>query len=303
MKQLTDNQQSKPSVVTIGNFDGIHLGHQNIIKQLIQHAKQHTLLTTVIIFEPQPQEFFLNSEAPARLTNFTEKLFYLENLGVDQVCVIAFDSDIQKLSAQNFIQQYLINTANAKHVIVGDDFKFGADRQGDFALLQQQNTFTAQNTETVLIADKRVSSSRIRVALHNSDFNVAEKLLGRRYAMRGKVIHGDQNGRKLAAPTANLDPQRLVLPFTGVFAVTIHGLDKPYHGVANLGTRPTLDGIRTLLETHIFDFDTDIYGRTIEVEFQHKIRDEQKFANFAELKQHIQQDIESARQWHQRQIC
>lgn len=292
---LEYNNNSLFCVATIGNFDGIHLGHQKILQQVIYSAKQFNLPSTVIVFEPQPQEFFLKDQAQGRLTNLNEKLFYFEKLGIDQVFILQFDSELKNLSAERFIQQLLIDKIKVQHLIIGDDFKFGADRSGDFNLLTQNNRFTVSNTDTVVLAGKRVSSSWVREALAADDFVVAEKLLGRPYSMRGTVIHGDKIGRKLNAPTANVDPKRLVLPIKGIFAVTVNALDKLYYGVASLGNRPTLDGKKTLLEPYLFDFDDDLYGKIIEIAFRHKIRDEQKFDSFDALKQQIQWDISSAK--------
>lgn len=285
------------SVVTIGNFDGVHLGHQAIVQQVVALAQQHNLQSTIVVFEPQPMEFFHGDQAPARLTNLAEKQYYFDNFNIDNVVVLEFNEQLKNLSADEFVQTILLDQLQTQHLIVGDDFKFGADRQGDFDFLQQYSEFSTSATTTIEADGLRVSSSRIRSALAHSDFAQAKLLLGRAYTMRGEVIQGDQNGRKLNAPTANIDPQRLVLPLTGVFVVQVHGQDEHYYGVANLGTRPTVDGVRKLLETHIFDFDQDIYGQSIEIEFLHKLRDEQRFADLAELQQQIAIDQQQARDW------
>ncbi len=297
IKNINSDNATQACIATIGNFDGLHLGHQAIIRQIVELAQQQNCLSTVIIFEPQPQEFFYGIKSPARLTNLQEKLFYLEQLKVEQVMVLDFDEKLKNLSADDFIQTQLIDKLKLKHLIVGDDFKFGADRQGDVTLLKSNKIFTVENTPTIKINEQRVSSSRVREALATANFELAKQLLGRAYSLRGEVINGDKNGRKIAVPTANIDPNRLVLPFSGVFAVRAHGLDKSYHGIANLGTRPTVDGLRTLLETHIFDFEQTIYGETLDIEFIKKIRDEKKFANFSELEAQIHRDVAEVKQF------
>lgn len=280
----------------IGNFDGVHLGHQAIIQQLQNFTE---LTSTVIIFEPQPLEFFQGNAAPARLTNLEEKLFWLEQYGVEQVVVLRFDAELKNLAAEDFITQILLEKLNVKQVIVGNDFRFGRDRKGNIELLQQNQHFTTALVSSVMIADERISSSRIRQALAQSQFDLAQQLLGRPYSMRGEVLHGEKIGRTIGVPTANLDPKRTVLPLSGVFVVEVKQGDQHYAGVANLGTRPTVNGVHPLLEPYLFDFNGDLYGQTLEVIFRHKLRDEAKFASFAEMEQQIQRDITDAKAWYQ----
>lgn len=284
-------------VATIGNFDGVHLGHQTVLQQLATKAKALQLPTVVIIFEPQPQEFF--AKAPARLTRLREKLMAMRHYGVDKVFCLHFNNKLSALSAQAFIQEILIDGLGIKHLVIGDDFRFGQKRQGNFTMLQQagkQNGFTVESQNTFILGKERVSSTRVRQALMQGELSTARELLGRPYSMYGRVRHGQKIGRTMGFPTANIFLHRQVSPLNGVFAVTLHGVtEKPLAGVANLGTRPTIDGVRFLLEVHLFNFDKTIYGHYVEVEFIRKIRNEQKFASFDALKAQIQKDVESAK--------
>ncbi len=284
-------------VATIGNFDGVHLGHQAVLQQLATKAKTLQLPTVVIIFEPQPQEFF--AKAPARLTRLREKLMAMRHYGVDKVFCLHFNKKLATLSAEAFIQEILIDGLGVQHLVVGDDFSFGQKRQGNFTMLQQAgkyNGFTVESQHTFILGNERVSSTRVRQALIQGDLSTARQLLGRPYSMFGRVRHGQKMGRTIGFPTANIFIHREVSPLNGVFAVTLHGVtEKPLAGVANLGTRPTVDGERFLLEVHLFDFDKTIYGHYVEVEFVRKIRDEQHFASFDALKAQIKNDVESAK--------
>jgi riboflavin kinase/FMN adenylyltransferase len=286
------------SVATIGNFDGVHLGHQEVLRQLAKHAKILQLPTVVIIFEPQPQEFFAPQQVPARLTRLREKLTAMQRYGVDYVSCWHFNAKFAALPAEDFINQILVNFLRIKHLVVGDDFRFGYKRQGNFALLQQaskHSNFTIENQKTFLLHNSRVSSTRIRQALEAGDMAMAKELLGRPYTLCGKVRYGQQLGRTIGFPTANIFLHRRVAPLSGVFAVYLHGVAKhPLPGVANLGTRPTFNGEQLLLEVHLFDFTSDIYGHTVEIEFVRKLRSEQHFASVAALKQQIALDVQTA---------
>jgi riboflavin kinase/FMN adenylyltransferase len=292
---------AQPCVATIGNFDGVHLGHQAVIGQLAEKAAAMGLSTTLITFEPQPAEFFMPDTAPARLTTFREKYVTLKRFAIERILVLPFNQRLANMAAQDFIQRILIDGLQVRHLVVGDDFRFGKGRKGDFGLLQeagQQSGFQVVSMPSFRVDGERVSSTAIRTALAAGDFDRAERLLGRHYHMTGKVAHGDKRGRQWGFPTANINMKRKVIPLRGIFAVEVFGLDRePLFGVANLGTRPTVGGMRTLLEVHLFDFDEQIYGRRINVVFRHKLRDERRFDSFDELKQQIARDVVSAREY------
>lgn len=285
-------------IATIGNFDGVHLGHQAVLGQLAQKSGALELPTTVVTFEPQPQEFFSPQRAPARLTRFREKLQALRRYSVDRVLCVRFDAVLAALAPEDFIQRILIQGLDVRYLVVGDDFRFGARRAGDFAMLQEageRHGFQVVNMHAFVIDGARVSSTRVRDALASGDLNEAEKLLGRPYRMCGRVAHGDKRGRDLGFPTANIYLHRKKTPVQGVFAVETFGLDRePVAGVANVGTRPTVGGTRTLLEVHLFDFNEDIYGCHVNVDFLHKIRDERRFESFDDLREQIHRDMQQA---------
>ena len=292
--------EHKGCVATIGSFDGVHLGHQLILRQLIQIAREQNLPAVVIVFEPQPQEFFAGDKAPARLMRMREKLEALWAVGIDKVLCLHFNQELRSLSADQFIDRVLVDGLAVKHLVVGDDFRFGCDRKGDFALLQSRGTelgFAVTDTHTLEIDGKRVSSTRIRHFLEAGNFVEAEKLLGKPYGIYGHVVYGKQLGRQLGVPTANVDLRRYRSPLHGVFAVTAVFKDgTQVQGVANVGVRPTVNGLKKpLLEVHLFNFSRDIYGAVIDVIFHHKLRDEQKFGSLDELKAQLQTDIQQAK--------
>lgn len=293
-----------PSVVTLGNFDGVHLGHCAMLARLREAGAERGLPTAVLTFEPHPREFFAPAAAPARLTVLREKLELLAEQGVDVTCIARFDRPFSQLSADAFVQQVLVDCLRVKFLIVGDDFRFGAGRQGDFAFLKaagERHGFEVEAMGSVVVDGERVSSSGVREALAAGDMAKATRLLGRPYVMDGRVVHGDKVGRQLGFATANIRVKHNPLPLAGVFAVQVDGLgDKPRNGVANLGTRPTVGGLRTLLEVHLFDFEEDIYGAHLTVRFVHKLRKEQKFPNFDALKSQIALDAQAARDYFQR---
>ena len=286
-------------VLTIGNFDGVHLGHQAVIAQLVQAAQDTDLPCVLMTFEPQPREFFTPHSAPARLTRFREKLEILKKLSVDRILCLRFDQALANLTADNFIERLLVQHLAVQSIIIGDDFHFGHGGKGNFALLKQagrQYGFQVSKHDTYFIDGERASSSRIRAALAVGDFATATMLLGRSYCMSGRVVYGDQLGRTIGFPTANIMLGRRCSPLTGAYAVRIHGIHpQPLPGMANIGIRPTVGGIENRLEVHIFDFKDNIYGHHVKVEFLAKIRPEQRFASIEALKQQLQSDAAMAR--------
>ena len=290
-------------VATIGNFDGIHLGHQAVLGQLSEQADELGLPLVVITFEPYPQEFFSPAgESPPRLTRFREKLQALRRYGVDRVLSLRFDKVLSQMSAEAFIEQLLINGLDVRYLVVGDDFRFGHRRQGDIAMLRaagDQHGFQVVEMHTFEVEGTRVSSTRVREALGSGELNRAAQLLGRSYRMSGRVVQGDQRGRTIGFPTANIHLHRRVTPLRGVYAVEMFGLtggvESPIKGVANIGHRPTVNGTRCQLEVHLFDFDREIYGEYVQVEFIKRLRDEKRFDSFAELKTQIELDAAQAR--------
>ncbi len=305
MKLIRGLQNLQPpvqgSVVTIGNFDGVHKGHQQLLQKLHQVASQKKLPAVLITMEPHPQEYFAREVLPARLTRLREKLLVFRQYDLQKVLCLQFNAKLAALSAEEFTQRVLVDGLAVKHLVIGDDFRFGRDRQGDYQLLVQlgkQYGFTVDAVGPVLWQNERVSSTRIRHLLKMGEMSQATQLLGRHYRLCGRVVYGDARGRQLGFPTANILLHRECSPLTGVFAVRIHGLSKkPLFGAANIGCRPTVDGLRTLLEVYILDFDADIYGRFIEVEFLHKLRDEKRFDSLDLLKQQIAEDVAAVREF------
>ena len=290
-------------VATIGAFDGVHLGHQAVIANLLKRAAALDLPSTVIVFEPLPREYLTPMDAPARIMSFAEKYRALEALGVDRLLRIRFNEGLRSMSAQQFVDDVFVAALGVKFVVLGDDFRFGADRQGDVEFVRQQGErygYSAGPTPTFTIDGERVSSTRIRQALERGDFTTAEALLGRPYSISGRVIYGKQLGRGMGVPTANLELRRLRSPLSGVFAVNVMGaeMDESLAGVANVGVRPTVnDSIKANLEVHLLDCDANLYGKRIEVIFRHKLREEMKFDSIEQLKNNIERDIENTRVW------
>jgi riboflavin kinase/FMN adenylyltransferase len=302
MNVITDLQHlQEPIAATIGNFDGVHIGHQALISLLSEAAVAENLPSAVITFEPSPQEYFLGSNAPARLTRLQEKLALLENTDIDYVIVLPFDQQLADMSADDFVKKLLVQQLQVRYLLIGDDFHFGKNRLGNLALLQSLSDelgFKVKPMPTERLHDERVSSTRIRFALEAGDLATAEPLLGRPYSMLGRVAHGDKRGRTIGFPTANVFLQRHRSPVLGVYAVKVYGLaNDPIYGVANVGNRPTVDGTRSLLEIHLFDFNTDIYDQEIQVEFCHKIRDEKRYDSFELLEQQIDRDVMAAKKY------
>ncbi len=287
-------------VATIGNFDGVHLGHQSVFRHLLEKGAELRLPTTVVTFEPQPREYFQAASAPARLTRLREKLQAIGEVGVERVVVLEFNRRLAAMPAELFVEELLVEGLGTRFLSVGDDFRFGSGRQGDFALLQRMGRmhgFEVENMNTYKLDADRVSSTRIRELLTQGDFATAHQYLGRPYRICGRIGHGDKRGRGIGFPTLNLNLHRRVSPLHGVYAVKVDGLgDQPVPGVANIGVRPTVEGdTRYLLEVHLFGFNRDVYGEHIGVEFVCKLRDEQRFENFEALRQQILLDAAAAR--------
>lgn len=290
------------TVLTIGNFDGVHLGHRALLARLKAIAEKKQLLPTVLTFEPHPRDFFAPDSAPARLSTLREKLELLADGGVAQTYVIPFNDHFARLSAHDFIARILVASLRVKHLIIGDDFCFGANRQGNFALLReagQSHGFSVEAMCTVVVDGQRVSSSAVRSALESGDMDHAARLLGRPYSIDGRVVRGDQLGRQLGFATANMRIKHSNPPVLGVFAVEVDGLPGGVRrGVANVGIRPSAKTLaRPLLEVHLFNFSADIYGAHLRVRFLHKLRNEVRFADFAVLKAQIAADVESAKNY------
>lgn len=289
------------SVVTIGNFDGVHRGHQAILKEVVAKSRALGVPAMLICFEPQPKEFFDEFNAPARLTRFREKVELLAQQGVDLVLCLKFNEKTRSMSAARFIE-LLASDIGVSALFVGDDFRFGHDRSGHFAMLKAaglEHGFEVTDQHTLTMDDSRVSSSRIREALTAGDFESAETMLGHPYSIIGKVVYGRQLGRQLGAPTANIQLHRYRAPIDGVFAVEVELLDRRHKGVANVGVRPTLNeaNVKPILEVNIFDFSQSIYGHCVKVIFRHKIRPEQKFDSLEELKVAIAKAATAARHY------
>jgi len=288
------------SVLTIGNFDGLHLGHRAVIDKLVARGAALDLPTVVMIFEPQPLEYFLKDNEPPRLMRLREKAIALAKLPISHLLIVRFNRAFANLSAEQFIEDVLLAKLNIKHLVIGDDFHFGKARRGNFAFLKsygQRYGFSVEDTGSHQADGLRVSSTLIRDALATGDLATAGRLLGQPYSVCGRIAHGDKRGRLLGYPTANIRMFRKTTPVCGVFAVTMTGIDGlEFQGIANVGTRPTVDGgAKVLLETHLFDFNQEIYGRYVEVHFRRKIRDEMRFASLEQLKGQIKQDIITAK--------
>jgi riboflavin kinase/FMN adenylyltransferase len=291
-----------PVALTIGNFDGVHIGHQAMLARLISAARERSLPSCVMTFEPHPREFFAPDKAPTRLTSLREKLELLERAGVDRVQICRFNFDFAKTTPEDFIERLLQRGLGARWIQVGDDFRFGARRAGDFTMLKAAAArcgFEVQAMTSVTVESLRVSSTAVREALAAGDMSGAQSLLGRPYSISGRVVHGDGFGRTLGCPTANVLMKHNRPPLAGIFAVEVHGLDdRVFPGVASLGVRPTVArDARPCLEVNLFDFNRDIYGRHLKVEFLHKFRDEEKYADVETLRRQIALDVENAKQF------
>ncbi|VFP81917.1 bifunctional riboflavin kinase/FAD synthetase [Candidatus Erwinia haradaeae] len=292
-------------VLTVGNFDGVHRGHQKLLARLHEEGLQRNASVMVMIFEPQPLEFFYKKNAPARLTRLNEKVRLLARSGVDWVLCVRFNNDFSSYSPQNFIAEILVKKLNIQLLIVGSDFQFGIHRSGNFPLLKEASIhygFDIINFKALFDSKNRISSTAIRHALSEDNFELAQRLLGRPFSISGRVIHGDALGRVIGFPTANLSLPRVVLPIAGVYIVHVQGYNsRILPGIANIGVRPTFNlGIKQL-EIYLFDFSLDIYGKYLEVVMLRKIRSEQRFHSINALKNQIKSDVATARNFFKNQ--
>lgn len=289
----------EPIALTIGNFDGVHRGHQAMLSRLLEAAEDLRLPPAVLTFDPHPREFFARDAAPPRLNTLRQKLEVFRAYGIARTIVARFDARLASLTPAEFIDNVLVNKLDVRWVLVGDDFRFGKGRAGDLAVLRDHaKTFSVEGMRTIAVSGERASSTAIREALAAGDLSRAEALLGRPYSLSGRVAHGDKRGRNLGFPTANIAlRQRPAL--SGIFAVRVYGLGNGAHaGVASLGVRPTVkENGEPLLEVFVFDFDETIYGRRITVEFLHKLRDEEKYDDLGALTQQIRADVAQAREF------
>lgn len=291
-------QRHQGCVLTIGNFDGVHLGHQAVLRQVKAIATRLGLPSCVMLFEPQPLELFAKEAAPARISRFREKYAMLSELGIDRVLCVRFTPAFAAQEPQYFIQQLLLKQLGIAHLIVGDDFCFGKNRAGNYALLQQaaaQYGFSLSSTDSFMLAQQRISSTLIRQALQDDQLTQAAAMLGRPFSLTGRVRHGRKLGRDLGFPTANVFLYRRKLPVNGVYAIKANTVYGEFYGVANIGHRPTVQGKRQQLEAHLFDFQGDLYGRQIEVSLHCKLRSEQRFESLEALQQQIAADVDAAR--------
>jgi len=297
------DESHRGTVLTIGNFDGVHRGHQAILKRLQQCAQEHSLPSTVMIFEPHPEELFNAKNAPARLTRLREKLVQFERFNVERVVLVKFNRQFSQMTAGQFVEQLLVTKLGIKHLIIGDDFRFGYKRLGNYQLLEELakvHQFQLENTQTLKLDEQRISSTAIREALAQGEMKKAELLIDRPYSISGRIFHGDKRGRIIGFPTANLLLHRCVIPLRGVYAVKMilnegKTNQTEHQGVANIGNRPTVEGLREQLEVHLFNFDQDIYGKAVVVNFLYFIRSEQKFSNLERLKEQINKDVDCAK--------
>jgi riboflavin kinase / FMN adenylyltransferase len=293
-------QPTRGIALTIGNFDGVHLGHQAMLRRLTAAAAAHNLTPCVMTFEPHPREFFDAANAPARLSNLREKLMLLREHGVAEVFLCRFDARVAALAPEAFAD-IVFTHIGARWLLVGDDFRFGAQRGGDETLLKTRARACGAAIEampSVAVNARRASSTAVREALAAGDLPLARALLGRNYRMCGRVAHGEKLGRKLGFPTANVLLKRLRAPLSGIFAVKLGGLGDARYGAASLGLRPTVsNALRPTLEVHVFDFQRDIYGAHVQVEFCHKLRDEEKYPDLEQLRAQIALDVQQARKF------
>ncbi len=309
IRGFSDRQPfSKGCVLTIGNFDGVHLGHRAVIQTLAERAKELNLSTTIMLFEPQPLEYFLADNAPSRLMRLREKILALNELPIDNIVIVRFNRMLANFEPEEFIQNILVSKLNVKHLVIGDDFHFGKARRGNFNLLKEQGEllgFSVEKSTSYLLSDLRVSSTLIRDVLNEDNLTEARRLLGQDYSICGRVAQGDKLGRTLGFPTANIKMLRRNTPIRGVFAVTMTGIDnREFQGVANVGIRPTIEGNhKVILETHLFNFDQDIYGRYVSVQFKQKLRHEMRFNSLEQLQAQIRLDVIAAKDFFNIRTC
>jgi riboflavin kinase/FMN adenylyltransferase len=290
-----------PLALTIGNFDGVHLGHRAMLERLKREAAARGLPAAVMTFEPHPREFFAPDQAPARLSSLREKIEMIASLGIDRVYVRRFTFDFARTAADAFVSDMLVRGLGVRWLLVGDDFRFGARRAGDIALLRSlapQFGYEVQSMSSVMVAGRRASSTAVREALAAGDVTLATQLLGRPYTISGRVVAGNRIGRTLGFPTANVRMRHNRPALCGIFAVRVHGLGEPVDGAASLGVRPTIDSLGIpVLEVHLLDFSRDIYGCHVRVEFLSKLRDELKYPDLDSLREQIALDVAHTRQY------
>ena len=290
---------SSGRAVAIGNFDGVHLGHQQILAVLTERGRGSRIPTAVVCFEPQPKEYFAGAEAPARLMRLRDKAERIAAAGVDELRVLRFDAGLAALTAEEFIGRVLVDALGARQVVIGEGFRFGHERRGDAGLLRRAadaQGFSVTEVAPRLEGGRPVSSTRVREALAAGRLEEARTLLGRDYRISGRVVAGDELGRTLGFPTANLRLHRRVSPVAGIFAVRVSGAGLARHpGVASVGTRPTVGGTEWLLEAHLFDFDGDLYRQRLDVDFVARLRDEFRFPDLASMTSQMQEDARRAR--------
>jgi len=288
------------SVVCVGAFDGVHLGHRALLERVDARAREQGLVPMAISFEPIPREFFARGAPVPRLGSVREKIERIGDAGMARLLLLRFDAALAAMEAEDFVEHVLVERCDVREIWVGADFRFGHNRRGDVAMLEKlgaRRGFAAHTLPDITIDGERVSSSAIRAHLAAGEFDDAARLLGRTFSIGGHVVRGAQLGRKLGYPTANIRLGRRVSPVGGIFAVRVRGVDaQPMPGVASLGIRPMVDGTEPLLEAHLFDFDGDLYGRRIDIEFVAKLRDEAKFADLDAMVRQIDRDAEEARE-------
>jgi len=293
IRGLHNLKKQSGCVLTIGNFDGVHTGHQEIIKKLVEKANKLKIPSIVISFSVTPEHYF--GRPKARLSSFRDKHLFLKSLGVDKHLLIRFNNSFSQTSATSFVENILVEKLKVRHCFIGDDFHFGKGRLGNYRLLNRlskPNNFFVEKVERVNFENQRVSSSAVRRCLSSGNFSMAEKLLGRPFAISGRVYHGDKKGRTIGFPTINVGISRRLSPVLGVFNVLVEIYKESYQGVCNVGKRPTVGGEKTLLEVFILDFNREIYGERVTIVFKQKTREEMKFSSFEELKQQITKDVE-----------
>lgn len=289
-----------PTIATVGNFDGLHLGHQEIIRYVSERAKSEGLESALVSFEPTPKEYFSGEKAPARIYSLRDRFTITRSLGIHHFVCLRFNASLANMQADDFVDKILARTLNIKILVVGDDFRFGHNRVGDIQLLRGMGPklgFEIEDMNTIALADTRISSSLVRENLVAGKFNKVQALLGRAFEISGRVFYGDKKGRTIGFPTANISFNRRIPPILGVFVVTATIGDQSWHGVANVGHRPTVKGLRDQLEVHLFDCDENLYGQRLTVRFLVKLRDEQKFSSLDALKHQISLDVQQAKQF------
>lgn len=287
-------------VATIGNFDGVHVGHRAVLDRLGAAAARFRLPATVVTFEPHPREYFTPDSAPARITGLRDKVWLLAELGVARVLCLPFGPKLAAMEAEAFIDELLVNRLGVRYLLVGDDFRFGRGRRGDHAMLETagaRHGFELARIPTVDLDGERVSSTRVRSALSSGELEAAARLLGRPYRVCGRVVRGDALGRPLGWPTANIRIGRGRPSVAGIYVTEVHGLGKPWPAAASVGTRPTVNGHDTRVEVHLLDFEGELYGRHLEVAFLAHLRPEARFDSLEALSAQIGRDVDRTRDW------